>query len=176
MDATRNLPGTERGLTSEEQLHQAGSLVNPVSGLAHDFLNQYNEVLLMVENLPVLLPEMVDELLAWRPKTYHEYFSCSPLPGSVIAIKVYCSLNRGFRKKFEAQIFKLNKIAFNAISIIGRQHSFTADLNAEDVEEFCAHISRKLRAEIEKSNRLVNRGLNAPLESAQEMADRLMHS
>ncbi len=51
----------------EEHLKQANHLVNPNSGIANDFLNQYNEILLLVENLPVLLPEMVDDLLAWRP-------------------------------------------------------------------------------------------------------------
>jgi hypothetical protein len=176
MGGKRKLPGTERRSKREEQLHRADNPVNPVSGIAHDFLNQYNEVLLLVENLPVLLPEMVDDLLAWKPKTYHEYFASSPLPGSAAAIKLYCNLGGSFRRKFETQIAKLNKLAFNAISVIGRQHRATAVLNAEDVEEFCAHISKKLRVEIEKSNWLVNHGLNADQETPQEMADRLMHS
>ena len=50
----------------EEQLKQANHLVNPTSGIANDFLNQYNEILLLVENLPILLPEMIEELLAWK--------------------------------------------------------------------------------------------------------------
>ena len=58
----------------EESLRQASNLVNPASGIANDFLNQYNEILLLVENLPVLLPEMVEELLAWKAKDYNEYF------------------------------------------------------------------------------------------------------
>lgn len=176
MGANRDLPGTECSLQRAELLDRPDSLVNPVSGIARDFLNQYYEVLLLVENLPVLLPEMIEELLAWKPKTYEEYFSSSPLPGSATAIRIYGDLDRSLRRKFEAQIAKLNKIAFNAIAIIGKQHGITTQLNAEDIEEFCAHISRKLRAEIEKSNRFVNHGLNAPLETPQEMADRLMHS
>jgi hypothetical protein len=176
MGVKQNLLGTECGHNGEELLNPASSLVNPASGIANDFLNQYNEVLLLVENLPVLLPEMVEELLAWRPKTYQEYFSSSSLPGSAAAVRIYHNLDRSFRKKFEMQIAKLNKLAFNAIKVIGEQHRATAELNAEDVEEFCAHISKKLRMEIDKSNRLVNHGLNAPLETTQEMADRLMHS
>jgi hypothetical protein len=176
MGGKRKLPGAEHGLKKEKQLHQADNLVNPVSGIAHDFLNQYNEVLLLVENLPVLLPEMIDDLLAWKPKIYHEYFASSPLPGSAAAIKLYYKLGDSFRRKFETQIAKLNKIAFNAISVIGNRHRATSALNAKDVEEFCAHISKKLRVEIEKSNWLVNHALNAPQEAPQEMADRLMHS
>jgi hypothetical protein len=176
MGRKRKSPGIERGLKKEKQLHQADNLVNPVSGIAHDFLNQYNEVLLLVENLPVLLPEMIEELLAWKPKTYDEYFAASPLPGSTAAIKLYCNLGDSFRLKFETHIAKLNKIACNAISVIGKQHRTTAALNAQDVEELCAHISKKLRVELEKSNWLVNHSPNAEQETPQEMADRLMHS
>ena len=46
---------------------QAAALVNPKSGIANDYLNHFNEVFLMIENLPILLPEMVDELMEWRP-------------------------------------------------------------------------------------------------------------
>jgi phosphomannomutase len=175
MSANGKMPGTASRLTeAQELLKKAGNLVNPTSGIANDFLNQYNEVLLLVENLPVLLPEMVEDLLAWRAKTYQEYFSASPLPGSALAIKIYNSLDRGFRKKFEAQIAKINKIAYKAIAVIGERHRDTEELNGEDIEHFCKHISKKLRAEIDKSNMLVNHGLCVPIETSQEMADRLM--
>jgi len=177
MRANRQLPSSACQLTETQNLlKQASNLVNPNSGIAHDFLNQYNEVLLLVENLPILLPEMVEELLAWRPKTYHEYFSSSPLPGSVIAIKIYYSLDRSFRKRFEAQIAKINKLAFKAVSVISDRYRDTEDLTAEDIELFCKQISKKLRAEIEKSNMLVNYGLRVPPETLQAMADRLMRA
>ncbi len=159
-----------------ELIKQASNLVNPSSGIANDFLNQYNEVLLLVENLPVLLPEMVDELLAWKKKDYEEYFTTSPLPGGDIAIRVYNSLDRAFRDKFETQISRINKIADKAVEVIGDRQRASQELNADEIELFCRQISKRLREEIEGAARLVNYGLAMAPETSQALADRLMQA
>ena len=158
----------------EEQLRKASHLVNPNSGIANDYLNQYNEILLLVENLPVLLPEMIDELLAWKPRTYDEYFTVSPLAGGHLAISIYQALDKTFREHFEKQITKINGLAEKAIVVIGNQRHGAAEMRPEDIEAFCEQISAKLRGEIEKAAGLVNHGLELPPETSQEMADRLM--
>ena len=158
----------------EEQLKQANHLVNPSSGIANDFLNQYNEILLLVENLPILLPEMIEELLAWKPRTYEEYFRISPLVGGHLAIEIYQALDEAFREEFEAQIAKINVLASRAILVISHQLHGSEEMRAEDIELFCEEISTKMRAEIEKAADLVNHGLELPPETSQEMADRLM--
>jgi len=169
----RSIPGCQ-GIGMHEMLAQANNLVNPNSGIANDYLNQYFEILLLIENLPSLLPEMVEELLAWKPKTYDEYFQSSPLPGSAIAINIYHSLDKNFRKKFEAQIAKLNKLSNKAIKILGKQKRQSGELLSEDVELICKTISTKLRANIEIATNLVNHRSERSSEQAQEMADRLM--
>jgi hypothetical protein len=160
----------------EEPLRQASNLVNPASGIANDYLNQYNEMLLLVENLPVLIPEMVDELLAWKPKTYREYFETSPLPGGDIAIKIYQSLNPSFRNLFEAHVQSINAYANTVITVISDKQYLSHEMSQEYVEAFCAEISKILRAELAKANDFVNHGLTLPAESPQEMADRLMQN
>lgn len=177
MTATTKLPVAGCHLIETlELIKQASNLVNPSSGIANDFLNQYNEVLLLVENLPVLLPEMVEELLAWKSKTYTEYFTSSPLPGGDLAIRIYNTLDLGFRNKFEYQISKINKIATKAVVIIGDRHRNTGELNADDIEQFCRQISKKLRDEIEEASKLVNYGLAVASETSQALADRLMQA
>jgi hypothetical protein len=163
-----------RAVEIQDQLLQANHLVNPSSGIANDFLNQYNEILLLVENLPVLLPEMIDELLAWKPRNYEEYFQTSPLAGGHLAIEIYQALDGAFRQRFESQIAKINVLAGKAIIIIGKQQHGSDEMRPEDVEAFCEELSAKLRAEIEKAVDLVNHGLEVPPETSQEMADRLM--
>ena len=163
-----------RAFEMEQRLRQASHLVNPNSGIANDYLNQYNEILLLVENLPVLLPEMIEELLAWKPRSYEDYFRASPLAGGEAAIGIYNILNRSFRNKFEAQIAKINSLATKAILVIGNQRHRADEMRAEDIEAFCEEISAQLRAEIEKAADLVNHGLDIPPETSQQMADRLM--
>jgi hypothetical protein len=177
MNANPKLPIVDCHLIeAQELIKKAGNLVNPNSGIANDFLNQYNEVLLLVENFPVLLPEMVEELLAWKPKTYEEYFTSSPLPGSDIAIRLYHTLDRVFRKRFETQMCRINKLAGKAISVVSERNQDMEERAAEDVELFCRQISRKLRTEIENASILVNYGLAAAPETSQALADRLMQA
>ena len=52
---------------------EALSLVNPTTGLANDYLNVFNEILLLLEFLPTM-PEMTEDALAWQPRGYCEYF------------------------------------------------------------------------------------------------------
>jgi len=163
-----------RAFEMQEQLRQANHLVNPSSGIANDFLNQYNEILLLVENLPILLPEMVEELLAWKDRSYEEYFQASPLIGGHLAIEIYKALDEAFRETFEAQIAKINALARTVVVVIGNQRHGAAEMRGEDIEAFCEELSAKLRAEIEKAADLVNHGLEQPPETSQQMADRLM--
>ncbi len=160
----------------EEALKQARQLVNPASGIANDYLNQYNEILLLVENMPILLPDMIDDLLSWKPKTYKDYFDSSPLPGSQSAIYIYQALTSAFREKFESHIEGINTFANTAISVIGIQRDQSEELFPQYIEEFCEQISKTLRTEIEKANDIVNHGLGLPPETSQEMADRLMQA
>jgi hypothetical protein len=158
----------------EAQLKEANNLVNPNSGIANDYLNQYNEILLLVENLPILIPEMIDELLSWRPKSYREYFETSPLPGGDLAIKIYGCLNQDFRERFEAHINKINTFAIGAVAVIAKQRHQSNEICPEYIERFCYRVSTTLKIEIEKANDFVNHGLDTPPETPQEMADRLM--
>ncbi|KAI95098.1 hypothetical protein T281_07205 [Rhodomicrobium udaipurense JA643] len=153
---------------------RAPHLINPRSGIANDFINQYNEALLLLENLPVLLPEMIDELLAWKPKTYVAYFESSPLSGGDVAIRVYELIDDDFRSTFEKRIAVMNAIAQQAIYLIRAMHSKAGDLKSEQVECFCRVISKRLRIEIEKAVDLINHGGDEPKETSQVMADRLM--
>ncbi|WKW50632.1 hypothetical protein [Rhodomicrobium lacus] len=153
---------------------RAPHLINPTSGIANDFLNQYNEALLLIENLPVLLPEMIDELLAWKPKSYVAYFESSPLSGGDIAITVYQLIDVDFRNAFEKQLALLNAITQQAIYLIRVMQSKAGELTSENVEGFCRVIAKRLRIEIEKAVDLVNHGIDQPSETSQVMADRLM--
>lgn len=158
----------------EELLEKASQIVNPASGIANDYLNQYNEILLLVENLPVLLPEMVDELLAWKPKTYINYFETSPLPNGNIAIEIYKRLNPKFRESFEAHTEGINSYANTAIDVLASRRDENNEINWDNLDDYCEKISSILRAEIEKANDFVNHGMDLPPETPQQMADRLM--
>lgn len=153
---------------------RAACLVNPASGVANDYLNHFNEVLLLIENLPVLLPEMVDEILGWEPISYREYFQKSRLPGSAKALQIYDGIDAGFRTYFEGQIASLNAMALESIAVIKEHRSEDGTIEPDSVAEFCELASAKMRKALEHTADLVNNGRRAVVEGPQNMADRLL--
>jgi len=153
---------------------RAASLVNPASGIANDYLNHFNEVLLLIENLPTLLPEMLDELLEWRPVTYREYFAKSLLPGSAGALQIYDSLDDGFRREFESIIDGVNAMAVASIDVIRAHRCPAGELDPSKVSDFCENASSAIRSALNRAADLVNNGRTAPSETPQGMADRII--
>ena len=164
-------PSPQAGL-----LMEADGLVNPVSGIANDYLNVFNEVLLLIENLPILLPEMVDELVTWKPKSYRDYFRSSALPGSAAAILIYDMLDPHLRTRFEHSVKKVDALATECISVIRAKRRPDGELRSEDVEAFCERSAVEIRAALATASRLVNHGFDGPSETPQTMADRILAS
>lgn len=155
---------------------RASALVNPASGVANDYMNHFNEILLMIENLPALLPEMVDEMLAWRPVSYRAYFESSPLPGSVEVLEIYDSLEEDFRRDFESMVELLDKIIMESIAVISTHRRDDGTIEADEIGETCARLSAQLRTVLDRTADLVNHGYAPPLERPQNMADRILAS
>ncbi len=155
---------------------RAARLVNPASGVANDFLNHFNEILLLIENMPIMLPEMVDEILEWRPKTYRDYFKTSSLPGSAATLEIYETLDADFRADFESMVARLNRMAVDSIEVIKRHRRPNGEIPADEVEHFCARAALDFRRVLSRAADLVNHGSAPPLESPQTMVDRILHS
>jgi len=154
--------------------HRAANLVNPASGIANDYLNHFNEILLLIENLPTLLPEMLDELLEWRPVTYREYFAKSQLPGSAAALEIYEGLEEAFRRDFEGIIDGVNAMAMASIDVIRAHRGPEGDIDPSRVSDFCENASCAIRSALNRASDLVNNGRDKPVETPQGMADRLI--
>lgn len=165
------------GQGSDAELEaRAACLVNPASGVANDYLNHFNEVLLLIENLPVMLPEMVDEILGWTPISYREYFQRSRLPGSAKALQIYDSLELDFREYFEETISGLNELALESISVIKKHRNEDGTIDPDSVAAFCEQAAQRMRSALDVAADLVNNGRKAVIEKPQRMADRLLNA
>jgi len=62
--------------------------INPVTGLATDYLNHFNEAIMLLEMLETC-PECIGDFRAWRPLSYREHFAGSKLRDRTLAIEAY---------------------------------------------------------------------------------------
>jgi hypothetical protein len=83
--------------------------INPVTGLATDYLNHFNEAIMMLE-LAVQVPECVDDFCAWRPLSYCEHFAASTFRERALAIAVYGEADPALRQRLDQLADGMNAI------------------------------------------------------------------
>jgi hypothetical protein len=149
------------------------TLVHPETGLANDYLNIFNELIMLVEQLPSM-PEFVDDVLGWSPVSYVDYFQRSSLPGSQQALELYRGLDASFRHRFELAVVELDKAADAALAgVQAHLHRF-GDGHPGGLEKLCVKASATLRDLLNRAANIVNDNEQDAGETAQHRADRLL--
>ena len=74
--------------------------INPRTGLATDYLNHFNEAIMLLEMVPDM-PECAEDFLGWRPLSYAEHFTASNFKARDLAIAAYDSADPIIRAEFD---------------------------------------------------------------------------
>jgi hypothetical protein len=74
--------------------------INPRTGLATDYLNHFNEAIMLLEMIPDM-PECAEDFLSWQPVSYREHFRASNFKARDLAIEAYDSTDEAIRTEFE---------------------------------------------------------------------------
>src|SRR5664279_3089097 len=74
--------------------------INPRTGLATDYLNHFNEAIMLLEMIPDM-PECTEDFLGWRPLSYRDHFTASHFKERELAIEAYDSADAGIRTEFD---------------------------------------------------------------------------
>ena len=91
-------PAGLEGEARAAQLRAAN--INPRTGLATDYLNHFNEAVMLLEMIPDI-PECVDDFLEWHPLSYAEHFTASNFKARDLAIEAYESADTVIRTEFD---------------------------------------------------------------------------
>ncbi len=93
--------------------------ISDESYLATDYLNHFNEIIMLIQLVPDM-PEMLDEVLHWQPKTYPEHFRDSVFADRDLAIEAYEKAPSSCRKDLEATVEKLNALVVDTAAGLNR--------------------------------------------------------
>src|SRR3981189_1539708 len=74
--------------------------INPHTGLATDYLNHFNEAIMLLEMIPDM-PECAEDFLGWQPLSYSEHFTASNFRARDLAIEAYESADQHIRAEFD---------------------------------------------------------------------------
>src|ERR1700704_3956618 len=94
---------TPRQASPEERARAAqltAANINPRTGLATDYLNHFNEAIMLLEMIPDM-PECAEDFLDWHPLSYREHFKASNFKARDLAITAYDSTDARIRTEFD---------------------------------------------------------------------------
>jgi hypothetical protein len=74
--------------------------INPKTGLATDYLNHFNEAIMLLEMIPDV-PDCAEDFLGWQPLSYSEHFTASNFKARDLAISAYNSADPDIREEFD---------------------------------------------------------------------------
>ncbi|MCH7864948.1 MAG: hypothetical protein IIC56_07020 [Proteobacteria bacterium] len=91
-----------------------GSNIDEKTLLATDYLNHFNEIVMLLEMIPDM-PEILDDVRAWQPKSYKDHFRDSTIADKDLAIEAYDHVPAVYREPFEQTIQQINTMIASSI-------------------------------------------------------------
>jgi hypothetical protein len=83
--------------------------INPRTGLATDYLNHFNEAIMLLELIPDM-PDCYELFLEWQPLSYAEHFIKSNFKARDLAISSYESASPSVRSEFDTVVATMTSI------------------------------------------------------------------
>ena len=93
--------------------------INPRTGLATDYLNHFNEAIMLLEMVPDM-PECSEDFMGWQPLSYAEHFTASNFKARDLAIEAYESADVAVRAEFDKLTSAMTSI-LTAVAVAMRE-------------------------------------------------------
>ncbi len=129
-----------------------GTNINPQTLLATDYLNHFNEIVMMLEMIPDIA-ECFDEARAWQPKTYQQHFRDSQFRDRELAIEAYDHVPPRYREPFDEVVGQMNALI---ASVLDRIATALEDGEPEVVRLLCSDSSRGLQKMIDIASAVIH--------------------
>lgn len=125
--------------------------VNRDTGLSTDFLNQYNELSMLLD-LAADDPDLLEELEDWAPRSYQEHFAASGFKDWALVVDAYGLCPPFIRAEFDAAINVLNSVATAGVHTL-----LTAASAGENIGPATVHaLAAEVQAAIIHASGLIN--------------------
>ena len=146
----------------------AAANINPATGFASDYLNHFNEAIMLLELLSSC-PDCRDDFLAWQPRSYREHFMASRFKGRDLAIAAYDAADPNLRGCLDALAGTMTAV------LEATRAAMSADLPPERMAALADHAAAWLRPLVARTGALINgeAGAGAP-DAPQAVVDGLM--
>lgn len=95
----------------------AAANINPNTRLATDYLNHFNNVVMMLELVPDM-PDCAEDVVGWTPLAYDDYFRGSHFRERDLAVYAWEQADPAIRSDFDAAVTHLDCAMAEAIDLV----------------------------------------------------------
>ncbi|MDH3581712.1 MAG: hypothetical protein OEM91_13940 [Hyphomicrobiales bacterium] len=143
--------------------HAEGTNINQETLLTTNYLNHFNEVIMLLEMLPTAPAELAAELANWQHKTYEEHFLHSGFREKDLAIAAYKHAPTDIRNAFDSIT---NDLSGELSGVLHEVQGIVAGNDLAALSELCMGAIPALQSKLETAIAIVN-GEIEPTDDAQ---------
>jgi hypothetical protein len=129
-----------------------GTNINEQTLLATDYLNHLNEPIMLFE-MVADVPELLEELAAWEPKSYVDHFADSTFTDKDLAIEAYAVAPAIYKDAFDETIDNARRCIETAIEALS---TLCEQKRVDEVRVVATEVSEILGSLIGKASSIIN--------------------
>ena len=156
------------GFTRTYRLLVRGKNINENTLLATDYLNHFNEIIMLLE-MVASMPECFEDCLEWQPKSYADHFRDSCFSDAELAIMAYENAPANYRRAFDATIDQMNGMIASGLPKIG---ALVEAGEEGPLQEGITGMTRKLQSFVDVASSIINGNMDT---LDQDQIDRVMN-
>jgi hypothetical protein len=123
--------------------------INPVTGLATDYLNHFNEAIMLLELLSAD-SGCLEDFLSWRPLSYTEHFAASSFKHRDTAIAAYAAADPAARARLQVLADTMTDV------LIETREAFGADPLPPSAGELATKTAAWLKPLVARAGGVIN--------------------
>lgn len=170
-DQTPRQKGEDRGagFTGTYRLLVRGKNINGMTLLATDYLNHFNEIIMLLQMVPEM-PECYEDASEWKPKSYADHFRDSCFSDAELAILAYENAPQNYRQAFDATIDQMDRLVMEALP---RIKGLIEAGEPGPLQTGVESVTRKLQSFVDVASSIINGNMDT-LDQAQ--IDKVMNA
>lgn len=129
-----------------------GTNINPVTFLATDYLNHFNEVIMLLDMVSDV-PECIEDLQDWMPRSYEEHFINSSFSDKSLAVEAYRLADSRYREPLDRIADLLNA---KVCDILVQVQQLIADDQLDACADLVRRTSHAFKTMIELASAIIN--------------------
>jgi hypothetical protein len=123
--------------------------INPATGLATDYLNHFNEAIMMLELIP-MMPDCVADLMGWRVMSYCEHFLSTHQKHRDLVLTAYESADPQARRSLDELTAAMDQI------LTGTRGALRLQLSPTVAGALAQEAANKLKPLVARAGAVIN--------------------